>query len=99
MKKFTLRVLWLKHNIAFAIDHIAKQGHSPLTPYFFWPRNDAWKQVKNELDSKPWISEDDKINILNDVTEIVNYWHNNSYKRCIHEVQTVFPDLIFHGIQ
>jgi 30S ribosomal protein 3 len=78
MKKFRLKILWLDHNIAFSVDHIVKHGQSPLTSYFFWPRNDAWSQIKNELESKPWISENDKIDILNEVAETINGWQENS---------------------
>lgn len=74
MKKFRLKTLWLDHNIAFSVDHVVKNGYSPLTSYYFWPRNDAWSQIKNELESKPWISKNDKIDILNEVAELINYW-------------------------
>lgn len=78
MKKFRLKTLWLDHNIAFSVDHIVKYGHSPLTPYFFWPRNDAWSQIKNELESKPWISKNEKIDILNEVAEAINCWQERN---------------------
>lgn len=99
LKKFTLRILWLDCSIAFSVDHIAHQGYSPLTPYFFWPRNDAWSQVKNELESKPWISENDKIDILNEVTLLLNHWQERKQNKSIIEAQKKFPDFIFYGAQ
>lgn len=92
-EKFTLKILWLKQNVAFAIEHIVKQGYSPLTSYFFWPRNDAWTQVRKELESKPWIPSSDKIDILNKVTVIINYWQEKK----LDQAQKEFPGFIFYG--
>ena len=97
MNKFTLKILWLNYNIGCAIDHIADQGYSPLTSYFFWPRHDAWYQIKTELDSKPWISDHDKITLLTNVTSIINYWQENNKKKSIKEAEIEFPEFIFCG--
>ena len=54
-----------------SIDQTVIQNHSyPLTQYYFWPRTEAWEQLKLELDSKPWLSEKEKISILNLATDI-----------------------------
>lgn len=97
MTKFTFRVLWLDNNIAIAIDHIVKKNLSPLTCYFFWPRNDAWEQLKNELDSKPWISEKEKIELLNQTTEIINFWQEVDKNKSLAKAQEKFPSFIFSG--
>jgi len=99
MKKFTLKVLLLKHNIAFSVDHVVKKGLSPLTSYFFWPRNDAWTQIKQELESKPWISNNDKIDILNKVTALINYWQENNQASSLNKVEKEFPEFIIHANQ
>lgn len=97
MPKFTLKILWLENNIAIAIDQIIGKGTSPLTPYFFWPRNDAWEHLKSELESKPWISETNKIHLLNQATEIINYWQEEGQKSSLPTVQAKFPNFIFSG--
>ena len=97
MKKFTLKIIWRHYNIGLAIDHIVNKGYSPLSSYFFWPRNDAWSQIKAELESKPWISNSDKIDLLNQVTLIINYWQENKATQSIRQAQNQFPDLVFCG--
>jgi len=51
-----------------ALEHLqvyARGNSSPLTEYFVWPRKDAWEELKLALEARPWISDKDKILLLN----------------------------------
>ncbi|MFS8815411.1 30S ribosomal protein PSRP-3 [Synechococcus sp. R60.4] len=97
LPKFALKALWLENDLAIAVDQVVAKNRSPLTRYFFWPRDDAWEQLKAELESKTWISEEDRITLLNQATELINYWQNGGRERPISEAQAQFPDILIGG--
>ena len=78
------KILWLENSLGLAIDQIGLNNSTLLTNYYFWPRSNVWEQIQFELNSKEWITEREKVMILNHVTEILNNWQKNT-KREIYQ--------------
>ncbi|KDP29388.1 hypothetical protein JCGZ_18309 [Jatropha curcas] len=76
--RLVLKFIWMEKNIGLALDQlIPGQGTVPLSPYYFWPRKDAWEELKTTLESKPWISQKKMIILLNQATDIINLWQQS----------------------
>ena len=43
-----LKVLWLKNCLGLSIDQVSLKSQLPITFYYFWPRTEAWEQLKLE---------------------------------------------------
>ena len=98
--KFTLKFLWLEKVIGVALDQNVEHKSIPITEYFFWPRNDAWEDMRLELLTRSWISKNESILLLNEITEVINYWQEQSElnrKQDFSFVKDKFPSCDFLG--
>ncbi|KAL5581958.1 hypothetical protein UlMin_014400 [Ulmus minor] len=76
--RLVLKFIWMEKNIGIALDQVIPgHGTIPLSPYYFWPRKDAWEELKVLLESKPWISQKQMIILLNQATDIINLWQQS----------------------
>lgn len=72
---FTLNFLWMERNVAVSVDQRTDlTGHQvPITEYYFWPKTDAWEELRAALEARPWIDERERISLLNRTTEVINF--------------------------
>uniref|UniRef100_I1KZK9 30S ribosomal protein 3, chloroplastic n=1 Tax=Glycine max TaxID=3847 RepID=I1KZK9_SOYBN len=76
--RLVLKFIWMEKNIGIALDQMVPgHGTIPLSPYYFWPRKDAWEELKELLENKPWISQKQMIILLNQATDIINLWQQS----------------------
>eukprot|EP00471_Norrisiella_sphaerica_P004600 CAMPEP_0184488210 /NCGR_PEP_ID=MMETSP0113_2-20130426/10594_1 /TAXON_ID=91329 /ORGANISM="Norrisiella sphaerica, Strain BC52" /LENGTH=327 /DNA_ID=CAMNT_0026870713 /DNA_START=17 /DNA_END=1000 /DNA_ORIENTATION=+ len=94
---YGLNVLWLEKNIAIAVDEIYPGNKRiPLTTFHLWPQTDAWEDIKGILESKSWIAERDIINVLNQATEIINFWQE---QHSTEDARENFKDVVIRGTE
>eukprot|EP00245_Coleochaete_scutata_P006349 TRINITY_DN20778_c0_g1_i1.p1 TRINITY_DN20778_c0_g1~~TRINITY_DN20778_c0_g1_i1.p1 ORF type:complete len:201 (-),score=37.02 TRINITY_DN20778_c0_g1_i1:349-870(-) len=79
-QRLLLKFVWLEKNIGIALDQQVPGGTVPVTEYMFWPRKDAWEQLKEKLEQKPWISRKKTVVLLNQATDIINLWQQSTFR-------------------
>ena len=95
--KLKLTTIWGKTFLGLAIEQVIGSYNFPITPYYFWPRTEAWKQLKLELELKTWIPQEEKIKILNSSAKLINFcmqeYQNKesieNIKNCLNEFNQV----------
>jgi 30S ribosomal protein 3 len=91
--RLRLNIIWFKDFLGLAIDNVDPMDfkkHYSLTPYYFWPKTEAWKQLKLELDSKLWLTQNEKIEILQIIGDLMNYWLLYRKTKTIFEIKKEF---------
>lgn len=91
--KLELKVFCVEGFLGLAIDQVSENFSLPLTPYYIWPRTNAWDHLKIELDSKKWISYNEKIKMLNYIVEIMNFWRETQNVSDVKNLRLKFPEL------
>ena len=62
--RLKLKIVWFKNFLGLAIDQVILDQQYSLTPYYFWPKTEAWEQLKLELSSRRWLNPEEKKRIL-----------------------------------
>jgi len=94
-----LKIVWFKNFLGLAIDQLSVDQQYSLTPYYFWPRTEAWEQLKLELDSKLWISQEEKVQILKTASDVMKYWLDSRDKKTADDLKEAFKEINVLKIQ
>ena len=85
-----LKVAWFNNFLGLAVDQVNSDNQYSLTPYYFWPRTEAWEQLKLELDSKLWLTKEEKIKVLKTTGEVMSYWLSNRNTKTVSSLREDF---------
>ncbi|CAL1390713.1 unnamed protein product [Linum trigynum] len=71
--RIVLKFLWMEDVIGVALNQVVpRHGTIPLTPYHFWPHQDALVELQKLLESKPWISHKQMAILLNQLSDLIS---------------------------
>jgi 30S ribosomal protein 3 len=88
-----LKIAWFQDFLGLAIDQVQINQNYSLTPYYFWPKTEACEQLKLELDSKFWLTKDEKIKILKMASDVMNYWLSSRDNRNFGNIKKTFSEI------
>jgi 30S ribosomal protein 3 len=88
--RLRLKIAWFENFLGLAIDQVNSNQQHFLTPYYFWPKTEAWEQLKLELDSKTWLTQEEKIRILKITRDVMGYWRSYRNTRTIENFKEDF---------
>jgi hypothetical protein len=72
-----LNIVYSDEKIGFAVNQILASESIPLTKYYYWPQTDAWRHLRIDLETKPWITFNQRLELLNLAVTIMGLWPNN----------------------
>ena len=88
-----LKVFWFKNVLGLAIDQVTLNQKYPLTTYYFWPKTEAWEQLKLEVDSKLWITKKEKEKILQTTGDVIKYWLSYRNTKAVENIKEEFKEI------
>ena len=88
-----LKVFWFKNVLGLAIDQVTLNQKYPLTTYYFWPKTEAWEQLKLEVDSKLWITKKEKEKILQTTGDVIKYWLSYRNTKTVDNLKEEFKEI------
>jgi 30S ribosomal protein 3 len=98
MTKYVLSFIWVGNTtIGVCLNEKSLNKEIPISKYYFWPRLDAWEEMQNLLKNKSYIPTTYHVNLLNKLTEVINFWQdNNNFEEInVEIIQSKFPECKF----
>jgi 30S ribosomal protein 3 len=88
-----LKIAWFKNFLGLSIDQVNSTQQYPLTPYYFWPKTEAWELLRLDLNSKIWLTQEEKFRILKTTGDVMEYWLSYRDTKTCENLQEDFPGI------